>query len=157
MRRLTGEAGVTRLLVIGGDVYAAGPYADALGVIQKGDLRRHGIEEIGIGAYPEGHPRIPTARLEASLDEKIASATAQGLRVNIVTQFSFSGERIIAWLKQLRRQRHQKPRRNWSCRPDQRAGLDPLCQALRRVDFIARAGLGDGNQPGRQCRAGTHH
>ena len=102
MRRLTGEAGVTRLLVIGSDVYAAGPYADALGVIQEGDLRRHGIEEIGIGAYPEGHPRIPTARLEASLDEKIASATAQGLRVNIVTQFSFSGERIIAWLKQLR-------------------------------------------------------
>ena len=98
MRRLTGEAGVTRLLVIGGDVYAAGPYADALGVIQKGDLRRHGIEEIGIGAYPEGHPRIPTARLEASLDEKIASATAQGLRVNIVKQISFSGERNIDWL-----------------------------------------------------------
>jgi methylenetetrahydrofolate reductase (NADPH) len=102
LQRLTGEAGVQRLLVIGGDIDAAGPYADALAVIQKGDLRRHGIEEIGIGAYPEGHPRIPTARLEASLDEKIASATAQGLRVNIVTQFSFSGERIIAWLKQLR-------------------------------------------------------
>jgi methylenetetrahydrofolate reductase (NADPH) len=60
------------------------------------------MREIGLPGYPEGHPRIPTARLEASLDEKIASATAQGLRVNIVTQFSFSGERIIAWLKQLR-------------------------------------------------------
>ena len=102
MRRLTGEAGVRRLLVIGGDIDTAGPYADALALIQKSDLRRNGIEEIGIGAYPEGHPRIPTARLEASLDEKIASATAQGLRVNIVTQFSFSGEHIIIWLKQLR-------------------------------------------------------
>ena len=102
LRRLTGEAGGRRLLVIGGDVDAAGPYADALALIQKGELRRYGIEEIGIGAYPEGHPRIPTARLEASLDEKIASATAQGLRVNIATQFAFSGEHIIAWLKQLR-------------------------------------------------------
>ena len=102
LQRLTGEAGVQRLLVIGGDIDAVGPYSDALAVIQKGELRRHGIEEIGIGAYPEGHPRIPTARLEASLDEKIASATAQGLRVNIVTQFSFSGARIIAWLTQLR-------------------------------------------------------
>src|SRR5262245_23221665 len=102
LQRLPGEAGVRRLLVIGGDMDAAGPYADALAVIQKGDLRRHGIEEIGIRAYPEGHPRIPTARLEAALDEKIATATAQGLRVNIVTQFAFSGGRIIAWRQQLR-------------------------------------------------------
>jgi methylenetetrahydrofolate reductase (NADPH) len=102
LARLRGEADTRRLLVIGGYVEAAGPFADALAVIQKGRLRAAGIEEIGIGAYPEGHPRIPAARLEASLDEKIASATAQGLRVHIASQFSFSGERIIAWLKQLR-------------------------------------------------------
>ncbi len=102
LARLRGEADVRRLLVIGGDIEAAGPFADALAVIQKGRLRDAGIEEIGIGAYPEGHPRIASARLEASLDEKIASATAQGLRVHIASQFSFSGERIVAWLKQLR-------------------------------------------------------
>jgi methylenetetrahydrofolate reductase (NADPH) len=102
LKRLTGEAGVRRLLVIGGDTDAAGPYVDALGVIQKGDLRTRGIEEIGIGAYPEGHPRISSERLEASIDEKVASATAQGLRVHIVSQFAFSGEHIIAWLKRLR-------------------------------------------------------
>jgi methylenetetrahydrofolate reductase (NADPH) len=102
LKRLTGEAGVRRLLVIGGDIDATGPFADALAVIQKGRLPEFGIEEIGIGAYPEGHPRITSERLEASLDEKIASATAQGLRVHIVTQFSFSGEAIIAWLKKLR-------------------------------------------------------
>ena len=42
-------------------------------MIQKGRLREAGIEEIGIGAYPEGHPRIPPGRLEAALDEKIAA------------------------------------------------------------------------------------
>jgi len=102
LKGLCREAGVRRLLVIGGDVDSAGPYADALAVIQKGKLREAGIEEIGIGAYPEGHPRIPSGRLEASLDEKIASALAQGLRVHIVSQFSFSAERILAWLKLLR-------------------------------------------------------
>lgn len=102
LKRLTGEAGVRRLLVIGGDTDAAGPYVDALALIQKGDLRARGIEEIGIGAYPEGHPRISSERLEAAMDEKIASATAQGLRVHIVSQFAFSGEHIIAWLKRLR-------------------------------------------------------
>jgi methylenetetrahydrofolate reductase (NADPH) len=97
-----GEADMRRILLIGGDVDSPGFFADALAVIQKGGLREAGIEEIGIGAYPEGHPRIAAGRLEAALDEKIAAATAQGLRVHIVSQFSFSPERILDWLKRLR-------------------------------------------------------
>lgn len=102
LARLRGEADVKRLLVIGGDVEGVAAFPDALSVIQKGRLREAGIEEIGIGAYPEGHPRIAAERLEASLDEKIAVAAAQGLRLHIVSQFSFSSVRIIAWLKRLR-------------------------------------------------------
>jgi methylenetetrahydrofolate reductase (NADPH) len=99
---LRGEADMRRLLLIGGDVDTSGAFGDALAIIQKGRLREAGIEEVGIGAYPEGHPRIPPGRLEAALDEKIAAATAQGLHVHIVSQFSFSPERILTWLKQLR-------------------------------------------------------
>src|SRR6476659_7388564 len=102
LTRLRGEADMRRLLLIGGDVDAPGAFPDALAVLQRGGLREAGIEEIGIGAYPEGHPRIPAGRLESALDEKIAAATAQGLRVHIVSQFSFSPERILAWLKTLR-------------------------------------------------------
>lgn len=99
---LRGEADVRRLLVIGGDVDTAGPFPDALAVIQKGRLREAGIEEIGIGAYPEGHNRIAPGRLAVALDEKIATAAAHGLGVHIVSQFSFSPEHILVWLKQLR-------------------------------------------------------
>jgi methylenetetrahydrofolate reductase (NADPH) len=99
---LRGEADVRRLLVIGGDVDTSGPFSDALAVIQKGRLREIGIEEIGIGAYPEGHSRIAPGRLAVALDEKIATATAHGLGVHIVSQFSFSPERILAWLQKLR-------------------------------------------------------
>ena len=102
LTRLHAEADVRRLLVIGGDVDVLGPFQDALAVIQKGRLREACIEEIGIGAYPEGHHRIPAGRLESALDEKIATASAQGLGVHIVSQFSFSPECILAWLKQLR-------------------------------------------------------
>lgn len=99
---LRSEADVRHLLLIGGDIDVPGAFPDALSLIQRGGLRQAGIEEIGIGAYPEGHPRIPAGRLEAALDEKIAAATAQGLRVHIVSQFSFSPDRILDWLRQLR-------------------------------------------------------
>jgi len=102
LARLHGEADLRRLLVIGGDVDPVGPFADALAVIQKGRLREAGIERIGVGAYPEGHPHISPERLEAALDQKIAAAKAQGLDVYLASQFSFSPERIVAWLKQLR-------------------------------------------------------
>jgi methylenetetrahydrofolate reductase (NADPH) len=102
LARMRSEADIRRLLLIGGDVDAPGAFRDALAVILKGRLREAGIEEIGIGAYPEGHPRIPAGRLETALDEKIAAATAQGLRVHIVSQFSFLPDRILTWVRQLR-------------------------------------------------------
>lgn len=102
LARLRGEADVRRLLVIGGDVDPVGPFADALAVIQKGRLREAGIETIGIAAYPEGHPVIAAERLAASLDEKIAAAVAQGLEVRLVSQFSFSPDEIVGWLRKLR-------------------------------------------------------
>ena len=71
-------------------------------MIQKGRLREAGIEEIGIAGYPEGHPRIAPDRIEAALDAKIATAAVHGLALHIVSQFSFSPERILAWLKRLR-------------------------------------------------------
>lgn len=102
LERLRGEADVKRLLVIGGDIDACGPYPDALSVIMKGRLHEAGIEEIGIGAYSEEHQRIAPARLEAALDEKLAACAAVGLGSHIVSQFSFSPEHILVWLKKLR-------------------------------------------------------
>jgi methylenetetrahydrofolate reductase (NADPH) len=102
LKGLRAEADMRRLLVIGGDVDASGPFPDALAVIQKGCLREAGIEEIGIAGYPEGHARIPPNRLEAALDQKIAAARAAGLRVHIVSQFSFSPDAVVGWVKRLR-------------------------------------------------------
>jgi methylenetetrahydrofolate reductase (NADPH) len=102
LTRLHAEADVRRLLVIGGDVDTAGAFPDALAVIQKGRLREAGIEEVGIAGYPEGHARIAADRLEAALDQKIATARAAGLRVHIVSQFSFAPDAVVAWLKRLR-------------------------------------------------------
>ena len=153
---LRAEADMRRLLVIGGDIDTPATFADALTVIQKGNLREAGIEEIGIGAYPEGHPRIPPGRLEAALDEKIATATAHGLRVFIVSQFSFSPERIVAWLRAIARLRHWNAGENRHGRTDQCPCAAPLRQALRRCGVYARTGIRPRQRLGRTCWSRPH-
>jgi len=103
LQRLAGEADVRRVLVIAGDRdQPAGPYGSALDVIVDGILTEHGIAEVGIAGYPDGHPRILPDVLERALADKIPAAQLQGLGVHIVTQFCFEPERIVAWLRRLR-------------------------------------------------------
>jgi methylenetetrahydrofolate reductase (NADPH) len=103
LARLRAEADMRRVLVIGGDLDTpAGPFDDALSVIECGKLREAGIEEVGVAGYPDGHPRIPADVLARVLDAKIAATARAGLRMHIVSQFSFDPPHIVAWLKQLR-------------------------------------------------------
>lgn len=103
MKRLTAEAGVRQLLVIAGDLDPpAGTLRSALDVIDSGLLQRHGIREIGVAGYPEGHPKIPGHELDRALADKIAAAEATGLRLHIVTQFCFDAGAIVGWIRRLR-------------------------------------------------------
>jgi methylenetetrahydrofolate reductase (NADPH) len=63
-------------------------------VIRSGILEQAGITEIDVAGYPERHPRIPHETLLADLDLKIRLAAARGLRINVVTQFSFAPTKI---------------------------------------------------------------
>lgn len=96
------EAGLRRVLVIGGDVERHGVYPDALALIRDDLLGRAGIETVGIAGYPEGHPRIAPATLAAALRDKLTAAAAAGLACHIVTQFSFAPDRVVAWLRESR-------------------------------------------------------
>lgn len=100
--RAVRDAGVTRALVIAGDRDDAGPFPDALAVIASGLLQQHGIRRIGIGGYPDGHPRIAAATLGRALADKLAAARDGGLDARIVTQFCFDPDAIVSWLQKLR-------------------------------------------------------
>ena len=103
LERLAAEAGVRQVLVIAGDRDPpAGSLRGALDVIDSGLLQRHGIREVAIAGYPEGHPRIPGDELDRALADKIAAAQATGLRLHIVTQFCFDADAIIGWIRRLR-------------------------------------------------------
>ncbi len=103
LARASGQAGVTRVLVIAGDHdEPAGDFRSAIEVIDGGALQRHGITGIAIAAYPDGHPRISQQDLDRSLADKIQSAEATGLAVHIVTQFGFDAQAILQWIGRLR-------------------------------------------------------
>jgi methylenetetrahydrofolate reductase (NADPH) len=110
LARMVEQAGVRRLLVIGGDRDApAGGFHHAIEVIESGLPQSRGIREIGIAGYPEGHPRVAAAEIDRMLAAKIEAATATGLAVHIVTQFAFSPEPILAYVARLRERGIEQP------------------------------------------------
>ena len=96
------RAGVSKLLLIGGDVPApAGPFADSLSLLKSGLLADAGVREVVFAGFPEGHPTVDADTMIDALDAKLALAKSQGLGVRVITQFSFAPARILdfcVWL-----------------------------------------------------------
>lgn len=103
LTRLRDEAQVRHLLVIGGDRGdAAGPYATSMDLLESGLLQKYGIQHVGLAGHPEGHPRVSNDTLDRALRAKIDAAEQSGLAADIVTQFSFDNDAIVAWVRRLR-------------------------------------------------------
>jgi methylenetetrahydrofolate reductase (NADPH) len=110
LTQATSEHGVHRVLLIGGDEpRPQGPYNDSVQVLEEGMLTECGVREIGVGGYPEGHPRIALAALESALRRKLALAREHGLGIYMVTQFSFAPARVIDFCAGLARSAPQLP------------------------------------------------
>lgn len=96
--RASGESGVTKVLLVGGDdPEPRGPYDGGAALLRDGVFAQSGIREIGIPGYPEGHPRIASGVLREALHEKLSLAAAQGLGIHMVTQFSFAPARVVEY------------------------------------------------------------
>lgn len=109
LKRMNGEAGVTRAMALAGDLpEPKGELYDALALIRSGALQRHGITEIGISGYPEGHPNIAHELLLKALPDKLAAAREGGLTAEIVTQFAFDAAPIANWIGRLRQDGHHE-------------------------------------------------
>lgn len=133
LARLAGEAQVRRILVIAGDRDGpSGPFADAREIIEGGLLQKHGITDVGISGYPEGHPRIRLETLDRALAAKVEAAEQSGLKVHIVTQFGFDPQAILLWIARLRDLGFEQPVRVGM------AGPTDLTKLLR---FAARCGV----------------
>ncbi len=110
LARATGEAGVRRVLVIGGDQQQeAGPFPASAVVIASGLLQEAGITHVDVAGYPDGHPDIPRETLRADFDLKCQLADEQNLRLGIVTQFSFAPAGIADYCSAIARRAPDVP------------------------------------------------
>lgn len=91
-RRLS-EAGVTDVLVVGGDSDDYGKFKDAATLLREMVDIGHNFTEVGITGYPEGHPYIPGDTLRMAMLEKHRYATY------ITTQMCFDSDAIATWLR----------------------------------------------------------
>jgi methylenetetrahydrofolate reductase (NADPH) len=102
LARARGEADVTRILVIAGDVAATkGPYRSGLDVCSSGLIEANGIASVSIAGHPEGHPFLSSPNVFKALEAWRSWGRQAGIRVEIVTQFCFESAPILAWIGEL--------------------------------------------------------
>ncbi len=129
------DAGVDRILVIGGDRHQpAGPYDSSLSVMQTGVFQKAGISRVAIGGFPEGNPHIPETILHEALEAKISFARQEGLQLSIITQFCFKSEPVIDWVRGVRARGLDVPIR---------VGLAGPAGLLTLMRYAVRCGIGN--------------
>jgi len=131
---ITSKAGVKRVFIIAGDPpEAEGPYENSLQIIETGLLEKHGIEIVGIGGHPEGHPNNTPAELWDWMEKKIDAVRAHGMVPLVVTQFAFDDDAIVAWLAEMRGRGIDVP---------VRLGVPGPAGIKRLLGFAKRCGVG---------------
>lgn len=131
---ITSKAGVKRVFLIAGDPpEPEGPYEDSLQVLETGLLEKHGIEIVGIGGHPEGHPNVSKPDLWVWMERKLAAVRAHGMVPLVVTQFAFDDDAIVEWVGEMRARGIDVP---------VRLGVPGPAGIKRLLGFAKRCGVG---------------
>ena len=85
-------AGIERAFVVGGDADGPGEFPDGLALLRAMAEEGHGLREIGVPGYPQGHPDIPDERLLAALADKAPFVDY------VTTQMCFEARAIAGWI-----------------------------------------------------------
>lgn len=98
------DVGVRRMFVVAGDADPPQHYSDSLEFL--GDLlgMDHGLDSIGVSAYPDHHPLIADEVLEAALEAKQSLLADAGVGGWCRTQMCFDASQIEKWMKRSREQ-----------------------------------------------------
>ena len=110
LKRMTSEANVREVLVIGGGVdNPVGEFDCTMQVLQTGLIQKYGITHIGVSGHPEGSPDISADQLAQAISQKNEFARKEGLSLYMETQFCFDPAAVLAWEKTIRQAGNQLP------------------------------------------------
>jgi methylenetetrahydrofolate reductase (NADH) len=102
LARARGEADVTRVLLIAGDLaLAKGPFRSSLDVCASGLIEARGILSVSVAGHPEGHPYLSAANAFKVLEAWRDWGQLAKIRVDVVTQFCFESAPILGWIGEL--------------------------------------------------------
>jgi len=134
LAKLTDQAGIDEVLIIGGAVdRPVGAFSDSMQILETGLLDKYGIRRIGVAGHPEGSPDIPEEAVRAALKWKNDFAERTGADLYVVTQFCFEAEPIIAWDKMIQAEGNKLP---------VRIGIPGLATIKTLLNYAKACGVG---------------
>jgi methylenetetrahydrofolate reductase (NADPH) len=134
LARVVRDAQVRRAFIVAGDpAEPQGPYSDTMALIMTGAFERAGVQAIGIGGHPEGHPFMTPDECWDALETKAAEIDRRGMAALIVTQFGFDPDAVLDWLGALRRRGLDTP---------VRIGIPGPASIKSLLRFATRCGVG---------------
>jgi methylenetetrahydrofolate reductase (NADPH) len=103
LERVTGEAGIDEVLVIGGGVdLPRGAFSGTLALLETGLFERYGIRTIAFAGHPEGQRELSSPGAATTLEQKLAYARRTAAAARLVTQFMFEADPLLAWERLIR-------------------------------------------------------
>lgn len=124
---------IKTIFCVGGDVTEPNHYLDALSFLRDLLDCDHGLETVGVTGYPDGHPLIEAAALDAALHGKQELLASAGLSGYCSTQMCFDHRLIVSWLRS---------QRNAGLELPVHLGLSGVVDRAKLLSMGARLGIG---------------
>lgn len=127
------DLGVDRIFLVGGDADPPVHYDNATDVLAELLSNDHGLTEIGVPSYPDGHALIDRSVLDRALHDKQQLLIDAGIDGYTSTQMCFDPTTIVDWLAAERASGLTLP---------VKLGLPGVVDRTRLVTMGARLGIG---------------
>lgn len=128
------STGLTKLFVVGGDAEEPGAYPGAVEFLAEFLSEDHGLETIGVTAYPDGHAFLSDDILRRALHDKQRMLVEAGVGGYCSTQMCFDPDVIAKWLRAEREAGLTLP---------VHLGLSGVVEKSKLLKMGTRLGIGD--------------
>lgn len=126
--------GLDKVFIVGGDAEEPGEYPGAVEFLRDFLATDHGLDTIGVTAYPDGHAFLTDEILRSALHEKQRLLAEAGINGYCSTQMCFDPDAIGKWLRTERELGLTLP---------VHLGISGVVDKTKLLTMGARLGIGD--------------